>query len=145
MSPHCLLHSNLFFSGSWSTTRESWARVRSASEGPSPSHLSSCALLARIEEEWLGMRQEPTWPDQASCPIGWHTLEHFWGIYSQTKCNPTFPMLCLYTWMHSHNLSIYFFAFAFLFSIHFIVLSARLAFPIQIASPLILVLFLHLI
>ena len=28
----CLLHS-LFFSGSWSSTRESWARVRSASEG----------------------------------------------------------------------------------------------------------------
>ena len=28
----CLLHS-LFFPGSWSATRESWARVRSASEG----------------------------------------------------------------------------------------------------------------
>ena len=55
----CWLHfsasSSLFFSGSWSATRESWARVRV--DGPSPSHLSSCALLARIEEERLGTRQ----------------------------------------------------------------------------------------
>ena len=44
----------VFFSGSWSATRESWVRVRSVS---SPSHLSSRALQARIEEERLGTRQ----------------------------------------------------------------------------------------